>query len=114
MADDRRIPESAQPQYDSAVGCLPRIFWMFIGNVALFMAAAAVYASAGWSIADVVYWLIVGLLICARYIDIVRFKGKTTDGEPATTTHLKRYALMVLLVGAALWAAARALGPGFA
>ncbi len=113
MVDDRREPVSAQPQYDSAVGCLPRIFWMLIGNIALLMATASVYGSGGWSIADVVFWLIVGLLIGARYIDIVRFKGKTADGKLATMAHLKRYVLMVLLGGVALWAAARALGPGF-
>jgi hypothetical protein len=77
------------------------------------MAAAAIYASGGGSIADVVYWLIVGLLIGARYIDIVQFKGKTADGEPATTAHLRRYVFTVLLAGVAVWAAARALGPGF-
>jgi len=113
MATDHGEPVSAQSEYQNPLGCLPRIFWMMVGNVALFMAALSVYTSAGWSIADLAFWLIVGLLICARYVDIVRFKGKTTDGKPATMVHFKRYVLMVLLAGAAVWAAARALGPGF-
>ena len=64
-------------------------------------------------IADLVFWLIVGLSIGARYIDIVRYQGTTVDGEPATTAHFKRHALTLLVAGAAVWAVARALGPGF-
>ena len=113
MADDRKERTSTQPEYQSPAGCLPRIFWMAVGNIALVMAALAIYTSAGWSIADLAFWLIVGLLIGARYIDIVRYKGTTVHGEPATTAHFKRYVLILLVVGAAVWAVARALGPGF-
>lgn len=112
MADDRKDRTSPQPEYQSMAGCLPRIFWMAFGNIALVMAALSIYASAGWSIADLVFWLTVGLLISARYIDIVRFKGTTIHGDPATTAHFRRYALIVLVAGAAVWAVARALGPG--
>lgn len=86
---------------------------MGFGNIALVMAALSIYRSAGWSIADLAFWLIVGLLIGARYIDIVRYQGTTVHGEPATTAHFKRYVVMLLAASAAVWAAARALGPGF-
>lgn len=86
---------------------------MAFGNIALVMAALWIYKSAGWSIADFAFWLIVSLLIGARYIDIVRYKGTTIQGEPATMAHFKRYVLIVLMAGAAVWAVARALGPGF-
>lgn len=39
--------------------------------------------------------------------------GRTIHGDPATTGHFKRYALLLLTVSAARWAAARVLGPGF-
>jgi hypothetical protein len=113
MANDHRERISPQPEYQNPAGCLTRIFWMMIGNCALLLAAVSVQRSAGWSIADAALWLIVGLLIGARYLDIVRFKGTTADGAPATMAHLKRYVLLVLVAGAALWGAARALGPGF-
>ena len=114
MADDRKERASKQGEYQSVAGCLPRIFWMAFGNIALIMAALLIYKSAGWSIADFAFWLIVGLLIGARYIDIVRYKGTTAHGEPATMAHFKRYVGMLLVAGAAVWAVARALGPGFA
>ena len=86
---------------------------MAFGNIALVMAALAIYKSVGWSIADLAFWLTVGLLIGARYIDIVRYQGTTAEGEPATRAHLKRYVLGLLVVAAAVWTVARALGPGF-
>lgn len=114
MADDRTDRTSTQREYQSLAGCLPRLFWMGFGNIALLMAALLIYKSTGWSIADLAFWLIVGLLVGARYIDIVRFEGTTVHGEPATTAHFKRYALTLLVACAAVWAVTRALGPGFA
>ncbi len=113
MANDRTEQTSTQPQYQSPAGCLSRLFWMGFGNIALVMVALAVYKSAGWSTADLLFWLIVGLLCGARYVDIVRYQGTTVHGEPATAAHFKRYALILLVVSAAVWAVARALGPGF-
>jgi hypothetical protein len=112
MADDRKDRPPLQPEYQSMAGCFPRVFWMGFGNIALVMAALSIYKSAGSSIADLAFWLIVGLLVGARYIDIVRYKGMTVNGDPATSAHFKRYALMLLVVSAAVWAAARLLGPG--
>ena len=114
MATNRTEQTAGQPEYQSPAGCLPRLFWMGLGNIALVMAALLVNKSAGWSIADVAFWLTVGLLICARYIDIVRYQGMTVEGEPATTAHFRRYALMLVPVSAVVWSVARLLGPGFA
>jgi hypothetical protein len=113
MADNRKEQIPTQVEYQGVAGCLPRLFWMALGNVALVGAALAIYKSTGWSIADLAFLLIVGLLIGARYIDIVRYQGKTADGEPATRAHLKRYVLWLLVTAIALWAVTRALGPGF-
>ncbi len=113
MADARKQQPSIQQEYQNPAGCLPRLFWMGVGNIALVMAALAISKSAGWSIWDLAFWLTVGLLIGARYIDLVRFRGTTIHGEPATTAHVKRYALILVVVGTVVWAVARALGPGF-
>ena len=113
MASDHRERIPAQPAYQDPLGCLPRIFWMMLGNLGLLIVALKVYLSAGWSMADVAYWLIVAMLIGARYVDIARFKGQTIDGGPATMAHLRRYVVLVLLAGSAMWVLARALGPGF-
>ena len=113
MANKPQEHTSPESEYQNPAGCLTRIFWMMMGPCALLLAAVSVQRSAGWSIADAALWLIVGLLILARYVDIVRYKGTTTDGEPATMAHFKRYLLLVLLAGAAMWTVARVLGPGF-
>jgi uncharacterized membrane protein YdcZ (DUF606 family) len=113
MTNDHREHPSAQPEYQDPLGCLPRIFWMMLGPLGLLLATLKVYMSAGWTVADVLVWLIIGLLIGARYIDIVRFKGQTINEQPATMAHFRPYALLVLVAGTAMWVAARALGPGF-
>ena len=105
---------SIQSEYQSPRGCLLRLFWMGVGNLALVLTASWIYHSAGWSIADILFGVIPLLMIVVRYVDIVRFQGTTVDGdEPATMAHLKQYALTLVMVTAALWAVARALGPGF-
>jgi hypothetical protein len=106
---------STQSEYQSPSGCLLRLFWMGLGNVALVLTALWIYQSAGWSIADILFGVIPLLMIGSRYLDIVRHQGTTANGEePATMAHLKRYALTLVMVAAALWAVTRALGPGFA
>lgn len=113
MATDRKDVPPTPPAYQNPLGCLPKIFWMMMGPLGLLLAALSVYLSAGWTIADAAVWLIVGLLIAARYVDIARFKGETIQDQPATMTHFRRYVPLVLSAGAALWLLARALGPGF-
>jgi len=113
MAAEHRDVPPPQPGFQNPLGCLPKIFWMMMGPLGLLLAALSVFMSAGWTVADAVVWLLIGLLIGARYIDIVRFRGQTINDQPATMTHFKRYVLLVLVAGAAVWALARALGPGF-
>lgn len=114
MPNDRKTP-STQSEYQSPQGGLLRLFWMGLGNLALVLTALWIYQSAGWSIADVLFGAMLLLMIGVRYIDIVRYHGRTADGDDAaTTTHLKRYALTLVVVATAVWAVARALGPGFA
>lgn len=113
MAEHPKEQTPTQVEYQSLAGCLPRIFWMGLGNVALIGGALAIYKSAGWTIADLFFWIVVGALIGVRYVDIVRYQGTTAHGEPATKAHLKRYVLVLLATAIVVWAVARALGPGF-
>jgi len=87
---------------------------MGLGNLLLMLTALWIYKSAGWSVADLAIGAVVLLMIAARYFDIVRYQGTTADADaPATIAHLKRYSLVLVLVATAVWALARALGPGF-
>lgn len=97
-------------EYDRPQGCLLRVFWMAVGNVALLTLAGFILSQGRFSLLDGGYWAVVAALVGARYADIVRFRGQTADGTPATVTHLRRYALGLLAVAVGLWIAAHVLG----
>lgn len=92
-------------------GCLVRLFWMALGNALLLACAALVAKQKAWtfSIVDGAYLAVVLLMIAARFVDISRFHGETTDGKPATMAHFKRFAVLLLLVGAGVWALAHSV-----
>lgn len=113
MARNPKEQIPAQVEYQSLAGCLPRLVWMGVGNIGLIVAALAISKSAGWTVADLLFWLVVAGLIGTRYVDIVRCQGMTADGQPATLAHFRRYAIVLLVIALVLWTAARALGPGF-
>ncbi|MFZ5831085.1 MAG: hypothetical protein ACOY3P_13420 [Planctomycetota bacterium] len=96
-----------QPQAGPG-GCFFRLFWMLLGNVLLILCALAIFQSAArsLSVADVLYWLVVAALPAARYVDITRYGGKTSDGRPATLTDFRRYAVAVVPVALLIWLAA--------
>lgn len=93
-----------------STGCLPvilRLTWLMWGNLALFICAALVAEGTAPIVTDLLFFLVAGSLVGVRYVDITRFKGETTEGEPATIAHWRRYAIMMMLISAALWALAR-------
>ncbi len=82
-----------------------RIYWMALGNLALLVIAGLISKQPIWTITllDGGYLLLVVTLLIARYLDVKRYGGETTNGEPATSAHLVRYGIGVTAVGAALW-----------
>ena len=97
-------------EYASPAGCLLRLFWMMIGNVLLLFCAYGIiqHRSSVLSIADALYWAIVGSLLATRYVDIRYFHGTTGDGDPASLADWRRYTVLVVLVAVGLWLVARA------
>ncbi|MBI5495822.1 MAG: hypothetical protein HY904_12430 [Deltaproteobacteria bacterium] len=94
-------------------GCLLRIIWMFLGNLALAGAAAAVFlAPAGtrYSLADLSFVLAAGGLAFVRYADIAYFHGTTARGEPATLKDWWGYVRVLAVVTVVLWLGSHALG----
>jgi hypothetical protein len=89
-------------------GCLVRLFWMGIGNVALALCAVAILSHRGdfLSAADIVYWVLVPAMIVVRFVDIRKFGGRTAAGEPASDVHWRRYLVFVIVGSSALWAIA--------
>lgn len=95
----------------SGAGCLVRLAWMMIGNVALAACAAAIATRTGsfLSAADVVFWALVPILIWLRHVDVTHMKGQTVTGQPASLSHWKRYVGLLLASCLVAWAAAHAI-----
>lgn len=88
-----------------------RFYWMAVGNLALLTAAGIISKQPVWTVTavDAGYVLIVVTLFLARYFDITRYKGETTNGEPASQRHLVRYGLGLAAFAAALWSLVQAV-----
>ena len=106
----RSAEQGGHGDYDKPQGCFLRVFWMAIGNIALLAIAWFILAQRRFSLLDVAYWAVVALVVGARHLDIARYGGSTVSGTPATAQDFRRYALVMLLAAAVLWAATHALG----
>jgi len=89
-------------------GLLMRLFWMVFGNIALLGAGGLLLKDDGEQLLElsIVYWLLVGAIVAARYLDIRRYGGRTAEGEPANLTHLRRHAAILVPVAALVWVVA--------
>jgi hypothetical protein len=111
----RSAPEASettqQGQKQAQIGCLLRICWVLIGNVALLALAAVISRQPPWSfsIADGAFFLIVVALIGIRYLDITRFEGTTANNEPATRATWVRYSVGLILLAAVIWIAVQSV-----
>jgi hypothetical protein len=108
MADQRSQP-SVEPRSEPT-GCLPgllRLVWVLLGNAALFFFAVFIAMRMAPVVMDLAFLaLVIGLLV-VRYVDITKFKGETSEGQPATLEDWRRYAVWLAVGSAALWALAR-------
>lgn len=84
-------------------GCLLRIFWMGFGNAALVFAALHVAHGAELASANAIFFGVVAALMIARSLDVLRFSGTTTEGQPATVADLRRYAMGLVVTSGILW-----------
>jgi len=84
---------------------------MLVGNFIFVVTAVYISRHQGsfFSIADIVFWGILPLLIVARYYDIRHGAGETAMGEPATMKHWVRYTWLLLAVSLVVWAIAHVL-----
>lgn len=90
---------------DSLNGCLVRLFWMLLGNVVVLFCAVAIYRNSTGhvSAADAYYWVAIGCLVGARYVDVRYYGGTTAGGEPATLADWRSYMFRIVVVAAAGW-----------
>ena len=87
------MPELNTPPEPALAGVPLRLFWMLFGHAIVFLSLGIIMVDelAFPSILDGVIWITVVLMIVARRIDIVRCRGTTASGEPATLTHWRDY-----------------------
>jgi hypothetical protein len=92
-------------KYDSIFSLFVRIFWMLFGNVILIASAVLIFQRKDWRFhtADVVFWGTVAALILTRYLDIKLYNGLTATGKPATMSHWRMYAAVLLAGSIAVW-----------
>ena len=104
-----RQPTEATPPRQEPAGCLAaiaRVFWLLVGNAILFFLAVYIGETGTMSALDIAFWAVVAALGVVRYVDITRLNGLTTDGEPASLRHWRRYVVALVLGSAALWGSA--------
>lgn len=84
----------------TTAGSLLWFFWRVGGNIIVYIAWVMIVLTTAPlpSLLDATVLLVVLLMIIARRIDIVRYSGRTTDGEPATLKDWRRY--VAILIGA--------------
>jgi hypothetical protein len=92
---------------NSGIGALLRVYWMLLGNLVVSILAGKIYMHAAsvfsLGLLDGLFWLMVGLLIGSRYLDFTYFNGLTTDGQPTTASHFRRYTIGVLTLSLVVW-----------
>lgn len=102
--------EAKSENQASVVGLLLRLFWMFLGNIALGVSAMMILGNRDtiFGIADIAYALAIPLTVAARYVDIAHYGGVTAYGEPATMADWKRHTAVFVPAAILIWAACHA------
>ncbi len=96
----------------SGAGLMLRLFWMLGGQLALLACLAVIIRDdrALHSAVSIGFWVVLGLMILARYWDVKRFGGAKSDGETrATMKDVKKFAWGGVGLGGAFWMVAHLL-----
>ncbi len=89
-----------------------RIFWMMIGPLTLaILAYAIVNVGSGWlTVADIAFFLVLGGVVLARWIEFQGGNPQKATGEPATPADLHRFVVVTLILGLVVWVIANLIG----
>jgi hypothetical protein len=82
-----------------------RLSWTFFGPVVLVGYLAWLLRTDPHPLApsSLAFWVLVLLLVLARFVDVTRYGGETSTGTRATLTDARRFAAAVVGVAAAAW-----------
>ena len=101
--------EQASGQKPStASGCLARLYWMVVGNIALAILAIAIAEQNWWppTWRDAAFWVVAASLAVVRLVDIRLLGGRTSEDAPANEADLRRYLVVLVVAASGLWALA--------
>ena len=93
-------------------GCLVRVVWLFGGIAALclLLIPIAMNDSGRLSFVSIGYWIVLGLIVVARYVDVTCFASTMpNDGAPATLRDANRFSARLVVIASAAWVLAHAL-----
>lgn len=111
MSAQRPSNSNATPELrkNAELGCLVQLFWSIGGCGLLTAIAVLILRQPPWtfSLRDVLFFGVVGAMIAARAFDVRSFGGRTADGDAATTRDVQRFALVLVVSAALVWAAAQ-------
>jgi hypothetical protein len=93
----------------SAPALFGRLYWMMVGPFALAICAMRITQRLdGWiGPFDMIYLLLLGGMFLGRLIEYRGGQPMTAAGEPATAAHLRRYFVVLSILGLGIWVAAK-------
>jgi len=95
---------------DSALVLVGRIIWMMFGPMLAAANLIFILTVKGWRTgADIAYLVALTAMILGRCVEHLGGNPHTSTGEPSTPADLRRYILLTLIGGLALWLVANLL-----
>ncbi len=85
---------------------------MMIGPAILFLLAISIARDGGgwFTLKDVAFLIVLLGMILGRIMEFHGGTPRTAEGEPATREHLRRYTIVILASGFAVWAVVNLIG----
>jgi hypothetical protein len=105
------VESSKQPEYTPIGSLIARMYWLVIGHITVLLLGIAIYTNQlhYQLIFNILYVIAAVLCPVARFVDIKYYKGTTTEGEPSTMAHWRRYSIFVAAYAAPLWIAVQVI-----
>jgi len=101
------VESPKQPAYTPIGSLIARLYWLVLGHVTVILLGAAIYTNQlhYQLVFNILYAIAVVACSVARFVDIKYYKGATTEGEPSTMAHWRRYSIFVAAYAVPLWIA---------
>jgi hypothetical protein len=101
-----------EPARHAELSGFSRIFWVILGPMLLALLTMGIVSRGnGWlTLLDLAFLAVLVAVIGARWIEFHGGAAQTSTGEPATAAHLRKYAVVTIVVGLGVWIVANLLG----